>query len=232
MVDVTISVSKSWFRQTMQDFQYVWLVWSSAFLIPWAAIYVAAPKYRRFMVRRSLATMIFGLSEPIFVPRYWNPPSLFHLGQRTGFDIESFIFCFAIGGVGTVLTQIIMGQKAAADDERVRRLRWRIRAAALVTLVVLLPFRWSPMYAGIIAMGVGGIAKLCYFPRQRTGAVAGGVVFLLLYLLFLLGLKWTVPGYIQSVWNFKTLSAVRPLGLPLEELLFAFTFGMFWSRPP
>jgi len=28
--------------------------------------------------------------------------SLFDLAQRTGFDIESFIFCFAIGGITQV----------------------------------------------------------------------------------------------------------------------------------
>jgi hypothetical protein len=26
---------------------------------------------------------------------YWNPPSLFDLAHRTGFDVESFILCFA-----------------------------------------------------------------------------------------------------------------------------------------
>lgn len=37
----------------------------------------------------------FGLTEPLFVPKYWNPPSLFDLAQRTGFGIKSLIFCFA-----------------------------------------------------------------------------------------------------------------------------------------
>lgn len=51
----------------------------------------------------SLATAPFGLTEPLFVPEYWNPPTLFDLAQRTGFDLESLIFCFGIGGVSSVL---------------------------------------------------------------------------------------------------------------------------------
>jgi len=47
---------------------------------------------------RSWLTALFGLTEPRFVPEYWNPPSLFDLAQCTGFDIESLIFCFGIGG--------------------------------------------------------------------------------------------------------------------------------------
>jgi hypothetical protein len=219
----------------MQDFQYVWLIFASAFLIPWLIIYITAAGYRRFMLRRSLATMLFGFTEPLFVPRYWNPPSLFHLGQRTGFDIESFIFCFAIGGVGTVLTNLVTGQKPlpapVVEDVDLRRKRWGIRAVAVVTLVILLPFRWSPMYPGIIAMGLGAAAKVNCFPEQKKNILIGGLVFLGLYLIFLLGMKWIVPGYIEQVWNFKALLPVHPLGLPAEELLFAITFGMFWSRP-
>ena len=52
--------------------------------------------------------MPLGLSEPLFVPGYWNPPSLFNLAQKTGFDIESILFSFAIGGIGSVLYRIFI----------------------------------------------------------------------------------------------------------------------------
>ena len=83
-------------------YHYVWLGWSSAFLLPWLALYVTHPRLRRVMWRVSLATAVFGLTEPIWVPAYWNPPSLLELAGRTGFDIESLIFSFAIGGIGAV----------------------------------------------------------------------------------------------------------------------------------
>jgi hypothetical protein len=67
----------------------VWLGWASGFLLPWLALYVTNPQFRPVMWRVSLVTAAFGLTEPIFVPEYWNPPSLFELAQRTGFDIES-----------------------------------------------------------------------------------------------------------------------------------------------
>ena len=68
------------------------------------------------MLRASLLTMPFGLTEALFVPRYWDPPSLFDLAQRTGFDIESLIFSFGIGGVGSVLYNILTGQNCTAVD--------------------------------------------------------------------------------------------------------------------
>jgi hypothetical protein len=53
----------------------------------------------------------------------------------------------------------------------------------------------------------------------------GALLFLTYYLLFLLGLESTAPGYIERVWNVQALSGVRVLGIPLEELLFAAAFG-------
>ena len=69
------------------SYKYAWLIWSAAFLLPWAALFVARPALRRRMVWSSVLTAPFGLTEPLFVPEYWNPPSLFDLAHRTGFDI-------------------------------------------------------------------------------------------------------------------------------------------------
>ncbi len=90
--------------------QYVWLAWSSAFLLPWMALYVGFPRQRRPMMWASLFTAPSGLTEPLFVPEYWNPPSLFDLAQNTGFDIESLIFSFGIGGTGAVLYNLFTRQ--------------------------------------------------------------------------------------------------------------------------
>ena len=58
-----------------------------AALAPWIAAYIVFPNHRKAMRWASLFTMPFGFTEPLFVPEYWNPPSLFNLAQSTGFDI-------------------------------------------------------------------------------------------------------------------------------------------------
>lgn len=126
--------------------KYVWLVWALAFLIPWMALYAAFPGQRRIMLLSSLATSLFGLTEPIFVPEYWNPPSLFDLAQRTGFDIESLIFCFGIGGVGAVLYNGLTGKQLVpmVHLERSSR-RHRFHCVALGTpMVVFVALYFSP----------------------------------------------------------------------------------------
>ncbi len=176
----------------------------------------------------------FGLTQPIFVPQYWNPPSLFELAQRTGFDIESIIFSFAIGGIGAVLYNSLMHKRLGPVDPQERRHgRHRRHRWALATPFVLFPvlyfLPWNPIYAGIAAMVLGAIAAVLCRPDLKANTLAGGILFLAMYAIFLLGLKWSAPGYIEQVWNLKALSGVVIYGLPLEELLFGFSFGLFWT---
>ncbi|MBT9508655.1 MAG: hypothetical protein IV109_18960 [Rhodoferax sp.] len=219
---------------TDASFRYAWLLWATGFLLPWALLFIAWPAQRRPMLWASALTAPFGLSEPLFVPAYWNPPSLFDLAQRSGFDIESLVFCFAIGGLGVVSYDVLTPVPLKRLDHHARlspRHRWHLLALASPFFIFsgLLPLRWNPIYPGILAMFSGAAATVLCRPDLWRNILFGGGVFLVLYTAFLLGLKWLWPGYIEAVWNLGALLAWRPAGLPLEELLFGSAFGMYWS---
>lgn len=165
-----------------EPYRYVWLIWSAAFLAAWALLYARLPRQRRAMRWASLYTTPFGLAEPLFVPAYWNPPSLFDLAQRTGFDLESLIFCFAIGSAGSVLYNIVTGARleaVSAAQRRHHRHRWH-RAALLtpfVVLPVLLPFPWNPIYPAMLALTAGALATVTCRPDLALKTLAGAVRF-------------------------------------------------------
>ena len=216
------------------DFKYVWLLWASAFMLPWALLYIFAPAVRRLMIRTSLATAAFGLTEPFFVPAYWNPPTLFDLAQRSGFDIESLIFCFAIGGIAAVSYRVITASPDTVMDHALRRVsrhRWHLWSLAVPFPIffVLVYLPWNPIYPAILALFAGALAAVLCRPDLLRNSLWGGVIFLALYLVFLLGLRWIWPGYIEAVWNLPQLLPWRPMGLPSEELLFGFGIGLYWS---
>jgi hypothetical protein len=87
----------------------------------------------------------------------------------------------------------------------------------------------NPIYAGIAAMVLGAIATVLCRPDLKSNTLLGGMLFLALYTIFLLGLKWSAPGYIEQVWNLNALSGIVIYGLPIEELMFGFSFGLFWT---
>ena len=215
-------------------YHYAWLIWSTTFLLPWLALYVANPRLRTVIWRSSLGTALLGLTEPIFVPDYWNPPSLFELARRTGFDIESLIFAFAIGGIGTGLYNTLTRQHdvPVAAAERNAPLH-RLHAAALfvpvAAFVPLYALDWNPIYPVFVSFILGAIASVICRPGLLGKTLVGGALFFGLYAIFMLGLKWLAPGYIAAVWNLRALRGGLLFGIPVEELVFGLTFGLYWT---
>jgi hypothetical protein len=214
--------------------KYIWLVWALAFLVPWAVLYIAVPEQRRVMWWSSTLTSLFGLTESIFVPEYWNPPSLFDLAQRTGFDIESLIFCFGIGGVGAVLYNALTRKHLVPMSGHERNSpRHRFHRMALgmpfVVFVALYFLPGNPIYPGIAALFAGGLFCVLCRPDLAKKTLIGGALFASFYLIFLVVLERMAPGYIARVWNLPALSGVMLGAFPIEEILFDFGIGAYWS---
>ncbi len=213
----------------------VWFVWSMGLLFVWLVVFLFYRGARRRMLWAGLLTMPFGLTEPLFVPEYWNPPSLFDLARRTGFDIESLIFCFAIGGVGIVMYDLIFKvehEKMTWSEKHHRRHRYHLWAvlSPLMFFALLIIFTdWNPIYSASLSMFLGGIAAILCRPDLKKKIWVGGTIFLVFYFIYFFLLDSFSPSYVEKIWNFSTISGIRILGIPIEELLFAFTFGMLWS---
>jgi Lycopene cyclase len=77
--------------------------------------------------------------------------------------------------------------------------------------------------------GDRAIAAILCRPDLKARTWVGGVLFLLYYAILLQGLRFLSPGYIERVWNLPDLTGIKPFGMPMEELLFALCFGMYWS---
>ena len=216
---------------------YAWLLWSLLLLVVWAVIYLFlnTKESKREMLIVSAWTSLLGLTEPIFVPHYWNPPSLFNLAYRTHFDIESFIFSFAIGGIAVVLYELFFSYRPGAmggmerHHARHRYHLWALLSAPIVFATLLLVAPINPIYSAFIAMMIGGIATWYCRPDLKKKMIASAFLFLALYFLYFLTLIAAYPGYVERVWNLGAISGILFLGVPFEELMFAFGLGFYWS---
>ncbi len=94
---------------------------------------------------------------------------------------------------------------------------------------VAFPVPWNPIYPAILALFLGAVAAILCRPDLKRKSWIGGVLFLGYYAIFLAGLEWSAPGYIERVWNLDALSGIVISFMPIEELLFAIAFGMCWS---
>jgi hypothetical protein len=98
----------------------------------------------------------------------------FDLAQRTGFDVESLIFCFGIGGVGAVVVNVLTRRVpvpvpvSERHDPRHRFHRWAL-LAPFVVFGLLMPLGWNRIYPAIIAMLVGASGSTCCAGRISPG---------------------------------------------------------------
>jgi hypothetical protein len=217
--------------------QYAWFIWSIILLAAWLLVFVSlgSQELRRKMLTVSLWTALLGLTEPLFVPAYWNPMSLLDLAARTGFDVESLIFAFSIGGIAVVLYDRIFRTAQATmpetsrHDPRHRYHLWAILCAPIIFVVLSLITRTNPIYSASIALVLGGLATWYCRPDLKKKMIVSAFLFLGLYFFYFLSLTAAYPGYVEKVWNLKVISGVLVAGVPLEELMFAISFGFLWS---
>jgi len=215
--------------------QYVWLIWSLIILLIWGMIYISGKSVRKEMLTMSLITLPLGLTEPLFVPEYWHPPSVFDLAIKTGFDIESLIFSFAIGGIGTVLYNLVFKRRHSEipwTERSHKRHSFHVYilfAPVFIFAALSLFTDLNHIYCGIIAMLVGAMATLYCRPDLKGKIWVGGFLFTLLYFLYFGSILLFYPLYVEQYWSLDNLTHILIFGIPIEELLFAFTFGMYWS---
>lgn len=211
-----------------------YLVGSLVLLFIWFLIFFfnKSKSGRKEMLKISLLTSLLGLTEPLFVPNYWNPPTLFSLAQKTRFDIESFIFAFAVGGIVTNIYELTWkGKHIKLTNRQMQGPRHRFHRLALVSapisfliLYILTPL--NPIYSTLLAFLTGGLFTAYCMPDLIRKMVSSAFIFLGIYFLFF---NFLYPGYTQTIWNIKNLSNILIFNIPLEELLFAFGLGFMWS---
>lgn len=183
----------------------------------------------------SLWTSLFGFSEPLFVPAYWSPPSLFDLAHRTGFDIESLIFSFGVGGIAVIIYERIfptIHKQMTQHEKHLSRHRYHLIAllsAPVIFFFLLFATPLNPIYSAIIAMITGGFFSWYCRPDLKKKMLASAFIFTAIYFIYFLVLIAFYPGYVEQVWNLKAISGILVLGIPMEELLFAFSLGFIWS---
>lgn len=54
-------------------------------------------------------------------------------------------------------------------------------------------------------------------------------IFVGLYFLFFAAMSWSHPDLVSLYWNNNAISGWTIVGVPVEELLFAVTFGFMWG---
>jgi lycopene cyclase-like protein len=212
---------------------YAYLLLSTSLLVVWLLLYGLRPDLRRQILWISLGTMPLGLTEPSSSRRTGTHRPC--LTRRTGFDVESLLFSFATGGIVFAAYDALAraapagSMRAELHNPRHRYHLGAVMAAPAVFLVLLTITKLNPIYAAALGLVAGFMATLYCRPDLWAKMLVSGALFLLLYFGVFVVFNMVFPGYVAAVWNLPALTRIFVAGVPLEELMFAFTFGLYWS---
>lgn len=202
-------------------------------LIIWTVMYLHKKELRKEMLFVSLFGMPLSLLEPLFVPVYWSPQSLFDLNLKIGFDIESLIFSFTVAGIASISYNLINNDINYKPIKKSKNLiYWLNRSILIIPLITILILYYltklNPIYSAFIGMSLGLIIAASLRPDLIKAMVLGGSVFTIGYIIFFWFLNLLFPAFILE-WNFIAISSIILIGIPIEEIIWAFLFGTMMS---
>ncbi len=205
-----------------------YFVLNSILGLTWIAFYVCSPKLRTEMLIMSLFTSTFGLTQIFFIRDYWRPEPQWPLGY--GFDLDSIVWAFFWGGIAAIIYERFFSDRYLLKGERTHY-RWLVFVLSLCgvfSISAILLLKVNTMYAGCIALLTAGVLMLKRRSDLLKNAIWSGVI------MGILMLSWyelvyipLYPNIMDQWWLLNNLSGIHVLNTPLEELLFAFTWGFF-----
>ena len=193
----------------------------------WTGIFYIIFHVLLFLVWFILPPFVF-VGEPTY-STYWHPQTLFNLGELTGnISIEDLLFMFIIGGIGAATYELFLRKKISLR----KSYRPHFLALSVCFVLYFLLARVLPMnvlYAYIFATFCGALVLWIQRKDLLMHSLSGGGIFVLFYFLAFLTFNFLFPDFIAKFYYLSHLSGILILGVPLEELLYALSFGLLWA---
>ncbi len=209
------------------------LVGSLLYLFIYFIIFFLRSDLRKEMLVAGLVGAVLGLTEPLFVPQYWTPQTIYNFKIDTlVFDIESIIFGFAVGGTASVFLDFIKGSKGYDLPKDSLNEKGILVLSAIFLLAILAKFFLS---LNMIYVAIGGflLSSLVIATRRKDllgNSILGALIFCGLYfLIYILLNRFLFPGWALREWNVEKISGIFLFGVPIEEIAWALATGMLWS---
>ncbi len=222
---------------------YEYLVGILIMAVIWALAFIPRKDLRRPMIWSGIAYIVaitvwffalrslfwLGYIDSSITPGYWHPDTLFGLGKITGgYAIEDVLFMFFAGGIATFIYEYFFKIRINIKKTYKHHIRSPLIGLAGSVIFALI-FKVNLMYSLIVFGFIGAIPIWIERKDLIRHSLMGGLVFTILYFLAFRMYITIFPDFIARFYNLKNMWGIMFLGVPIEELLYALSFGLLWS---
>ncbi len=209
--------------------QYAYLTGGFIFLAFWLVIFLNRKDLRREIIWASLVGLPFGFIEILFVPYYWYPESLFNLMRQYGFGPEGFLYSFSIAGIAAVGYEFLENKKTIKikRNKKLHLVPFILFLLVYFGLEVFFPFK--PMLNLSMAFICGAVLTALLRLDLLKQILASGLIFGVFYFVLFALVNAIFKDLVGQFYSPQIFGNFKILGVPLEEIIMAFTGGAFWS---
>lgn len=163
------------------------------------------------------------------IPGYWNPHTLFNLGQITrGYSIEDILYMFFVGGMAACVYEIFFNKRIKFKKKPEAHFR-AIKVAGLAAFLVGAFTHLNMIYALIVFGYAGALAIWNERKDLIMHSLVGGLVLTAICMSGFFIFNFISPNFVNEFYNLRNTSGLLVLGVPLEEYLYLFGFGLMWA---
>ena len=206
------------------NLHYAYIIGDILLLCIWFVFFIARKDLRKEMLIISILSVPFGFTQYFFGADYWHP---YYIIGNYAFGLEDLLYMFATGGITGVIYEEFFGKKLSKRHTRSHPYLMLLfvilglGALFVGTKILLINSIYVSsgifLFAGILTIIVRhDLLKHAFFSGLSLGFLT--LVFDIFYL-------FLFPNIFQSWWSLSRISGFLVLGVPVEELIFAFMFG-------
>ncbi|PCI30398.1 hypothetical protein COB55_00315 [Candidatus Wolfebacteria bacterium] len=213
-------------------YTYSYLILDILLLVVWVSLYLKRKDIRSEML---FISILFGISGPIFEPftlhDWWRPFTV--TGTPVGF--EDFLFGFAIGGIASVIYEIVAGKKLRKDTPKkmfseLRRFRVWILPILITTILLIGIFILdiNSWISSTVSIAAPLLVILSLRRDLITNALASGLLLIAIVSVVSTLVEVITPGWIQTLWIQDSSIPVTPfLNVPISDIVWYFFIGAY-----
>ena len=211
----------------MFSYQYAYLVLNLFLFSIWLILFVFRSDLRTKIIVMSLLVAPLGFTQFFYFRDYWHPAYLF--GTLRGvLGIEDVLISFFIGGITAVIYEEIFGIQYAKRHLK-NHFWWMLGFSVFGVLWLFVGnilLNLNSMHVSIAILLLTGVSILIFRHDLLKDAFYSGVLIGgLMFIFYVLCFNTMFDGIVQKWWLLNHISGILVLGVPLEELMWAFSWG-------
>jgi len=211
------------------SYTYAYFIGNAILLLIWLVLYSHRKDLRRQQLSCSLLTAPFAPITQVlwFYNDYWRPEYIFPIqivGVPVGF--EEIMFAFLIGGIGSVMYEVLLHKKYRAGHPRTR-LTWGIIAGGGIIFLLLKFVDVNTVWASSIALVICSLVML-WVDRYLERDWLLTTLFMFVLVIGMYSILLTLyPELVSKFWVQTSLSGQSVLRIPIEEIAWFISWAMF-----